>query len=69
MDCRAIERDESERLNFQARVQSIYSPEMIVVVDEMGFNDKTANRKYGWAKRKEQERQRGRDKPEESNIL
>ena len=51
MDKRALERDEERRSIFQARIHSVYTPDQLAIVDEMGANCFTDSRKRGWARK------------------
>lgn len=45
----AIERDETDRAQYQLIIGMHYEPEQLVFVDESAFDRRTAGRPYGWS--------------------
>ena len=45
---KAIEQSDPLRRVFQARVQTHYTAEQIIAIDESACNERTSDRKYGW---------------------
>jgi transposase len=45
----AVERDETDRAEYQLLIGTYYEPEQLVFVDESAFDRRTVGRAYGWA--------------------
>lgn len=45
----AVERDETDRAEYQLVIGTYYEPEQLVFVDESAFDRRTIGRAYGWA--------------------